>query len=292
MKDLTIVMPAYNEGGTLPQYIPEVIQFCEAKGCFCIVVNDGSKDNTKSYLDTVKSPQFSFINHKLNRGYGGALKTGLYAVNTKYAITIDSDGQHLLSDVENMYNVMLANDADMIVGSRKGQKSASWYRGLGKFLIRKIASILIPLPIYDINSGMKIYDAELCKKYLPICPNTMAFSDTILLVFLQHRHLVLEEPITIKDRVAGISTINTMTALETIKQILNMVVLFNPMKIFLPIAILLVLCGIIWGIPIVLRGNGVSVGALLAILSGVIFFFLGLLAEQISIIRRLNVERN
>lgn len=291
MNDLTIVMPAYNEGESLPKFIPEVISFCEENGCYCIVVNDGSKDNTLQYLKSIHSDKFSYISHKLNRGYGGALKSGLAGVSTKYAITIDSDGQHLLSDVKRIFDKMISSDADMIVGSRKGQKSASWYRGVGKFLIRSIAGILMPLPIYDINSGMKMYDSDLCKRYLSLCPDTMAFSDTILLIFLQHRHLVLEEPITVLDRMGGVSTINTMTALDTIKQILNMVVLFNPMKIFLPISVFLILAGIGWGIPIVLKGNGVSVGALLAILSGVIFFFLGLLAEQISIIRRINVDK-
>jgi hypothetical protein len=44
--------------------------------------------------------------------------------------------------------------------------------------------------------------------------------------------------------------------------------------------------GLGWGIPIVIRGDGVSVGAMLAIINGILFFFLALLAEQISLIRR------
>ena len=69
-------------------------------------------------------------------------------------------------------------------------------------------------------------------------------------------------------------------------EILNLVVLFNPMRIFLPISIASILLGVIWGLPIALRGNGISVGAMLAIVTGIIFFFLALLAEQISLIRR------
>jgi hypothetical protein len=69
-------------------------------------------------------------------------------------------------------------------------------------------------------------------------------------------------------------------------EILNIVVLFNPLRIFLPISAVSLVLGFAWGLPIVLRGNGVSVGAMLAIVTGVIFFLLGLLAEQISMIRR------
>jgi len=291
MKDLTIVMPAYNEGETLPSYLPEVIDFCQKRDYNVIVVNDGSKDNSREYLQTLEgTANFRAINHKVNRGYGGAIKSGIRASETKYTITIDADGQHYLEDVERLLHEIKATDADMIVGSREGQKNANWYRGLGKAIIRGIAKFLLPHDLYDINSGMKIYDTELGKRYIQLCPDSMSFSDTILLTFISQRHLVLERPISIKERLAGESTINTLTALETVKEILNIVVLFNPMKIFLPLAVILVLIGVIWGIPIIVRGDGVSSGALLSILSGLIFFFLGLLAEQIGIIRKINFK--
>lgn len=291
MRDLTIVMPAYNEGETLPSYLPEVIDFCQKKNYNVIVVNDGSKDNSKEYLKTLDgTPNFSSINHKVNRGYGGAIKSGIRKSETPYTITIDADGQHYLEDVERLLHEIKETDADMIVGSREGQKNANWYRGLGKAIIRGIAKFLLPHDLYDINSGMKIYSTELAQRYIQLCPDSMSFSDTILLTFISQRHLVLERPISIKERLAGESTINTLTALETVKEILNIVVLFNPMKIFLPLAIFFVLVGIGWGIPIVVRGDGVSSGALLSILSGLIFFFLGLLAEQIGIIRKINFK--
>jgi len=69
-------------------------------------------------------------------------------------------------------------------------------------------------------------------------------------------------------------------------EIINLVILFNPMRIFLPISIASLVLGLGWGIPIVIRGGGVSVGAMLAIINGILFFLLALLAEQISLIRR------
>jgi hypothetical protein len=58
------------------------------------------------------------------------------------------------------------------------------------------------------------------------------------------------------------------------------------MKIILPIAVISTLSGIAWGLPMVLKGHGVSTGSLLGIVSGFIFFLLGLIAEQLSQIRR------
>ena len=158
---------------------------------------------------------------------------------------------------------------------------------MGKSLIRRLASILIDqLNVYDINSGLKIYDAALAKRYLNLCPDSMAFSDVITLVFISQRQRVIERPIRVRPRVAGRSTITTRTAVETVREIVNIVVLFNPMRIFLPVSVASIALGIAWGLPIVLDNRGVSVGAMLAIVTGIIFFFLGLLAEQISLIRR------
>jgi hypothetical protein len=106
------------------------------------------------------------------------------------------------------------------------------------------------------------------------------------LVFINNRHLVLEEPITISSRLKGKSTIGVQTLFQTVMEIINILVLFNPMKIFLPISILTFIITLIWGIPLILAGRGVSTGTLLGIVSTLIFFFLGLITEQLSQIRR------
>jgi hypothetical protein len=110
------------------------------------------------------------------------------------------------------------------------------------------------------------------------------------MVFISKRHLVLEEPINIKPRTAGESTISTLTAVETVKEILNIVILFNPMRVFFPIAMLSIIAALAWGIPIALRGRGVSTGAMLGFTTGLLFFFLGLIAEQLSQIRKASVD--
>jgi hypothetical protein len=113
----------------------------------------------------------------------------------------------------------------------------------------------------------------------------MAFSDVITLVFLSEHNLVLEHPIQVSPRQAGQSMINTFTAFETVIQVLNIALMFNPLKLFLPISALCMLAGFGWGIPFVLLGRGVSVGAMLAVVTGLLFFVLGLLASQLSAIR-------
>lgn len=283
---LSVIVPIYNEAEVLPKVLPDFLKFCGAYHFSLILVNDGSKDESLEIIakHTFGYDNVSVVNHKLNRGYGGALKSGIMASTTEYSIFVDSDGQHKMEDVLKLYHLIIDKDADMIVGSRKGQRGY-WFRELGKTVIRSLAKMLMTIPIYDINSGMKIFRTELAKEHIHLYPNTMAFSDIICLVFLHQRFLVLEEPITIEERKGGTSTIGIHTAVNTVHEILNIVTLFNPMKIFFPISMVSVILGTFWGFYIAFQGKGLSVGSSFLIISGIILFCIGLLADQVSHIR-------
>jgi glycosyltransferase involved in cell wall biosynthesis len=289
LPSLTIIIPAYNEERSLQTFLPEVINFCKQKSYKLIVVNDGSTDQTKKILASYSNEStLKILHHKLNAGYGAAIKTGVYEADTDFVVTIDADGQHCLSDIDKLLQNAIETDADMVVGNRGN--SSGYYRSIGKWFIRRLAGFLMPLTIHDINSGMKLYSTSLAKKYINICPETMAYSDIILLAFVYKRRLVTEVPITTKPRIEGKSTITTMTALDTLKEIMNIVVLFNPMRIFFPAGIFCILASILWNLHIFINGKGLSTGSLLGILTGFILFSYGLLAHQLSAFRRKSLE--
>jgi len=284
---ITIVIPCYNEEESLPIMLPELLKFSRDRNWNVILTNDGSTDTTGEILNGFSAHNnFTIITHKLNKGYGGALKTAIKNVRTEYLVSMDADGQHYPEDAELLFRKLQETDADMIVGSRKELKSDDTYRSTGKWIIRKISGMLVKNNVYDINSGMKLYNTGLARKYLNLCPDTMAFSDIITLIFSARKHLVLEVPVRIKKRTGGKSTIGINTAFDTVMEVLNIVMLFNPIKIFLPLSLIFFVLGTLWGVPIILAGRGVSVGAALLILMGVITFLLGLIAEQLSLLRK------
>ena len=284
--DLTIVLPIYDEEQSLPRFLPELIKTCKAREWQIVFVNDGSTDHSAEILAEYEAEPFvRVLHHKVNRGYGGALKTGLSSVKTRRVLTMDGDGQHQISDIEAIYQLALKSDADLLIGSRTGVEQVDRYRELGKWMIRSFTRILVPLTVWDLNSGFKLYRTELVKQYLHLCPDSMAFSDVITLLFINQGHLVLEFPISVKKRIAGSSTIGARTAFQTFLEILGLAMLVNPLRIFLPLSFICILAGLGWGIPIMLAGRGVSVGSMLAIVLGALFFFLGLIANQLSAIR-------
>ena len=283
---LTVVVPIYNEATSLPDFLHTLISYCREHNWKLVLVNDASTDGSGSILDRYDNlGNITIVHHKVNRGYGGALKSGIIKATTPYLVTIDGDGQHELGDIDRLFTFAQQKDADLIIGNRGRSQKKNRYRSLGKFIIRNFTSFLMPLPIYDLNSGFKLYRSDLVKKYIPLCPNSMAFSDIITLIFINQHRLVLEQPITIHPRRGGKSTINTSTALDTIMEIINILILFNPLRIFLPLSIFCILIGVVWGTYIILLGRGVSIGSMLAIVVGLLFFFLGLIASQLSALR-------
>ncbi len=291
--ELAVVIPVYNEEESLKTFLPRVIDYCRERAYALIVVNDGSDDRTGEIMDSLAGDgSLTALHHKLNRGYGAAIKSGIRAADSKYVVTIDGDGQHELQDIEKLLAVILEKNADMVVGRREGIGSDNVYRNTGKRLIRTFAKCLMPVPIQDINSGMKIYRAALAKRYMRFCPDGMPYSDIITLTFIYQHHRVLETAIQVNPRSGGASTVNTATAFETVMEILHILMSFNPMRAFIPLAVGCMMVGVLWGLPIIWKGRGVSVGAMLMIVTGLLFFSLGLIAGQLSTLRKAAMEDN
>lgn len=283
---LSIVIPVYNEIEGLRTFLDELLPFCENHNFCVIFVEDGSTDQSRKLLKPLESLEnVQVLYHKLNRGYGGALKSGLRAVETTYALTMDSDGQHSTQDILPLLALAMEHNADLVVGNRNWGKQAITFRSLGKNIILSVARLLMSVNIHDLNSGFKLYRTETVQAYLPFCPNTMSFSDIMTLLFINQRQLVLESPITVHERSTGKSTINLNTALETLESVINISVLFNPSRIFLSLSLISIILGVIWGLPIILQGRGVSVGSLLLLIGGGLLFSIGLIAGQLSAIR-------
>ena len=289
--DLSLIIPVYNEQESLQANLPFWLDLIQSRGWKLILVNDGSEDQTRDILAELPQVEaIKVIHHKVNRGYGGALKSGIKAAGTEFAITLDADGQHKLESIDSLVAAQEDADADMVIGSRVNANAYSITRSIGKSIIRAISRFLIPNTIADLNSGMKLYKTDLAKKHLLLCPNTMAFSDVITLSFLANKCMVVETPIEVLARTTGKSTINLNTAFDTMIEIVNIVMFFNPLRIFLPVALILFLLGLGWGIPLVVMGRGVSTGALLALVTGGLSLLLGLIAEQMSQLRKIIIE--
>ena len=110
-----VLMPTYNNAGTIAKVIADVKQYSED----VIVVNDGSTDDTKNILASIAD--IKIIDYPKNKGKGYALKLGLqkaYEWGYRYAITIDSDGQHYADDIPTFLDKIEEKPDSLLIGAR------------------------------------------------------------------------------------------------------------------------------------------------------------------------------
>ena len=277
----TLVIPAFNEEDAIGPALKAVVADMSDAVTEVIVVDDGSADRTAQICEGLG---VRVISHTANRGYGAALKTGIRAATTDYVITMDSDGQHRATDALALIKLGQTGSADLIVGKRETLLHSPLWRMPGKWLITRMAEYLLRKKIPDLNSGMRLIRRETALKYMHLCPQGFSFSTTITMAMEARGQLVEYHPISVNPRV-GSSTVNMRTGIDTIILILRLAALFNPLRIFLPMSVLLFLAGLFWSIPYALRGDGITVAGMLAMVTGLIVFAVGVLCDQISQMR-------
>ena len=277
-KRLTIVIPAFNEEQHLGRALAEVFEQCADFVAEVIVVDDCSEDATAEVASRAGA---RVLRHRDNRGYGAALKTGILASRTEYVLTMDGDGQHRGEDVRRLWEH--TRDHDMVVGQRPEVLHTRLWRLPGKWVLWTIANYLVKRRIPDLNSGLRLMRRDQVVKYLHICPSGFSFSTTITMAFLSRGQHV--EYVPIKVRAGGKSTVRIKTGLDTFILILRTITLFNPLRLFIPLSLISVALGLAWGLPMVLAREGLSVGAMQAITTGMLLFFMGLLSDQVSQLR-------
>jgi glycosyltransferase involved in cell wall biosynthesis len=278
-KQLTVVIPAFNEAGAIGGVVETLRRELQDISFDLLVVDDGSSDGTAEFA---RAAGASVVQHAQNLGYGAALKTGFRAATTEFVLSIDADGQHRPSDVLRLWDVR--NRVDMAVGARTQLLHSPFWRMPGKWLLGIMARYLTRRSIPDLNSGLRLFRRDVALKYLHLCPSGFSLSTTMTLAMLCRGWRVEYVPIEVVRR-QGKSTVSVATGLETIVLILRLVSLFDPLRVFVPASAVIAGIGIIWELPIALAGRGISVGSMLAIVTGVLLFGLGLLCDQISQLR-------
>ncbi|MCL4258039.1 MAG: glycosyltransferase family 2 protein [Anaerolineales bacterium] len=276
---LTIIIPGYNEGQKVQQQIQLILASKPDWVERIIFVDDGSADGTGDFAQKAGA---EVIRHSANRGYGAALKTGIRAATTSHVATIDSDGQHNFADLVRMWELAAHNE--MVVGNRQSHLKSGLWRLPGKWLIGKMANYLTRTKIPDVNSGLRIIHRETALRYLHLCPQGFSFSTTITVTFISRGYKVAYLPIHVEKRM-GKSSVTISTGFEALLLVLRLASLFEPLRIFVPISLILGLAGLAWSVPYAFAGRGISIGALLAFVASILLFSIGLISDQISQLR-------
>lgn len=157
-RSLWVVVPAYNEA----QSIGAVVSSLRAEGYKVVVVDDGSADKTGH---VARSTGAIALRHDLNLGQGGALQTGIafsLESGAQFICTFDADGQHSVADIAKMWDCLLTQNLDIVLGSRFLGECVGITRS--RRLLLKLAVLFSRmhsgLRLSDAHNGLRVMTAE------------------------------------------------------------------------------------------------------------------------------------
>ncbi|MGV6829964.1 MAG: glycosyltransferase family 2 protein [bacterium] len=279
--DVTIIIPVYNE----EMAISDVVSNLKKEGFHnLLVINDGSNDSTN---DIIQKLDVKVITHSYNKGYGASLKTGIRNATTDYVAIYDGDGQHLPSELKKIISANKNEEYDMVVGARNKDSHQVRNRKFGKWLINLFVKRITKRDVPDFNSGLRLYKKDIISKYLHLMPDGFSFSTTSTVTFLKLKYDVLYVPIYVKERIGRTSNIKAKDGFHTLLLLLNLSVLFAPLSFFIPVSIFFVLSSLIYFILYSIFDRiHVTSSMTMLFITGVIIFFMGIVCEQISSVRR------
>jgi glycosyltransferase involved in cell wall biosynthesis len=195
MSKIAIGLPAFNEGKNIASIMTQLKKKYE----LIIVCDDGSSDLTS---DIAKEMGAIVVKHKTNLGYGAAIRSLFLKaneLNCDILVTFDSDGQHKISDIENVIKPIQNKEANIVIGSRflgNVEGDLPTYRKLGIKAITNLVNSNTGNKITDSQSGFRGYDKTTLEKIIP-SDSGMGVSTEILIKANKHNFKIIEIPITI-----------------------------------------------------------------------------------------------
>ncbi len=207
---ILIIIPAYNEEKSIRQVVKSIKTYNSSYEC--IVINDGSRDNTQ--LEAERDGLATVIQLPANLGIGGAVQTGFkYALyeGADYAIQFDGDGQHLAEEIPTILAPLKGGKFDVCIGSRFIEKThgfqSTFMRRVGIRIFAFINWLLIKKRIFDSTSGFRAYNKEAIAFLAANYPTDYPEPETIVLLG-KNDFRINEVSVEMAERQGGESSIS------------------------------------------------------------------------------------
>lgn len=280
---LSIIIPAYNEEHGVGPVVAELKAELESVSYpyEIVVVDDGSVDATAARAAEAGA---RLVEHEANRGYGAALKTGIRSASYPLICITDADGTYPKEYIPRLVEMLVREDVDMVVGARVGENvEIPLIRRPAKWVIRRLAEMVAGRAIPDLNSGLRVMKRKTVMRFFQLLPEGFSFTTTITLAMLSNAYRVRYIPIDYRARVGRSKIRPIRDTLNFVNLVLRIALYFAPLKIFVPLSLLLVLLSVAWGVfSTTVLGQLADVSTLVIFMTAVQVAVVGLLAELIA----------
>jgi glycosyltransferase involved in cell wall biosynthesis len=277
---ISVVIPAYNEERAIAGTIGEVRTALAASTLTpfeIIVVDDGSADRTG---ELAAGEGARVVRHPHNIGYGRSRKDGILAASHDVIAIIDADGTYPADQIPKLA-AELDRGFDMVVGARTG----AHYHGSGvKPPLRGLLTFLVEFTVGrrvpDVNSGLRLFRRSAIVPYFPQLCETFSFTTSMTLAYMLTGRFVEHVPIDYRVRVGATNVRLFRDSLRTAQYIVQGIVYYNPVKMFLLLAAAATGVGFLAALALAIaRMPGAPTVLIEGVLSGLLIFSLGLVAD-------------
>jgi len=276
VQSVSVVIPAKNESLAIGGVVSQVLQVIPTAEV--IVVDDGSTDAT-ALLAAESGARV--VSHPYSKGNGASIKSGARAATGDVIVFMDGDGQHNADDILRLLE-RIEQGYDLVVGARDKKSQASFGRLLANTFYNKFSSWIVGRKIEDLTSGFRAVNRAKFLKFLYLLPNGFSYPTTSTMAFFRAGFSVAYVPIVAAERLGESHIRIWKDGVRFLLIIFKVGTLYSPLKIFAPMSAAVSSLGIFhYAYTYFDSGRFTNMSAML-LLTGVLFFLLGLISEQIS----------
>lgn len=278
---VSVIVPAHNEEKSIGQTIEEMEAILRQNRFIyeIIVVDDGSSDQT---ADIALKKGVKLITHDFNHGYGASIKRGISQSKYDIILIIDADGTYPVEEVPTILKNM--EYYDMVVGARiGGSVKMSVLRRIMKWILTGLANYLSGSHILDLNSGLRALRKDIFYKFNRLLPDGFSLTTTITLAMITNGYSLKYIPINYYSRIGKSKFRPISDTLSFIQLIIRTSLLFNPLKIFFPISLIMFLSSIlIFFYSLFFLPHTLDITALILFVGGMQILAIGMIADLID----------
>lgn len=250
---IAVLIPCYNEEVTIKKVIEDFKK--ELPEADIYVYNNNSKDKTYE----IASKCDAIVRNEYNQGKGNVVRRMFREIEADIYVMVDADDTYPAEFVHKLIEPIRNKTADMVVGDRLSngtykKENKRIFHNFGNNLVKKAINTIFKSNLNDIMSGYRAFN-KMFVKNIPVLSSKFEIETEMTLHALDKKFIVKEIPIEYRDRPEGsVSKLNTVNdGMKVIKTIIKMYKDFKPRKFFWCIGSIIMLLGIIIGIPVILE---------------------------------------
>ena len=196
---LSVIMPVYNERGTIREIVSQVIALPVDKEL--IIVDDGSTDGTRDVLSSLSSSDIKILFHDKNKGKGAAIRTGIAEAAGEFTVIQDADLEYDPNDYLSLLEPAFSGEADVVYGSRfRGEYSDfSTLHWWGNKFLTFAANLIYGSRLSDVETCYKLFRTSILRS-IKLRAERFDFEPEVTAKLLRKGIRIAEVPISYTGR--------------------------------------------------------------------------------------------